>query len=145
MDQEKIIDDNVASYFVSNGQMGPVVERKRKFSTRLISSPSSTRSFSSVSAILKFPKSFRAIDRSTNVPFIEIPVTLFSVESYVYMSFTKVTAREIWNRYITRPHDMSDTFLDLPLLMAIFRPSQTYIAPTKTGMGVSADAESIKR
>jgi hypothetical protein len=111
MDQEKTIADNVASYFVSNGQMGPVVERKRKFSALLITPPSS-RSSSSVSATFADSESFQATHRSTNVPFIEIPDTLFSVESYVYMGFTEMTARQIWNRYITRPHDMPDTFLD---------------------------------
>jgi hypothetical protein len=49
MDQKKTIADNVASYFVSNGQMGAVVERKRKFSALLITPPSSGSS-SSVSA-----------------------------------------------------------------------------------------------
>lgn len=111
MDQEKVISDDVASYFVSNGQMGPVIDKKRKFTALLITPPSS-RSTSSTSANSANPESFQATHECINVPFIEVPTTLWSVESYIYMGFTEMAARQIWNRFISRPHDMPDTFLD---------------------------------
>lgn len=111
MDQEKVISDDVASYFVSNGQMGPVIEQKRKFSALLITSASSI-SASPASVNSANSESFQATHRYIDVPFIEVPITLLSVESYVYMGFTEIAARQIWNRFINRPHDMPDSFLD---------------------------------
>ena len=111
MDQETVISDDVASFFVSNGQMDPVIENKRKFSSYLITPPSS-RSTSSASANSATSESFQATHTSNKVSFIEVPDKLLSIESYVYMGFTEMVARQIWDRFITRPHDMPDTFLD---------------------------------
>lgn len=111
MNQENVISDDIASFFVSNGQMGPMIENKRKFSPHLITPPSS-RSTSSASANSATSGSFQATHTSNKVSFIEVPDKLLSIESYVYMGFTEMAARQIWDRFITRPHDMPDTFLD---------------------------------
>lgn len=88
---ESVISHECATYFELFGLISPVVNNKRKISGSTISSAGSRSLSTSSSSSTHFPDPMQDF---------EVPASLRSVESYVFMGYTEETARVIWQQYL---------------------------------------------
>ena len=112
--EQPVISADVAQFFEDAKLLTPVIERKRKVSTSMISPPSTIPSISSsASTVSRVSRaSFSAAYVSQQSDEIEIPADLRSAESYEFLGFTYGTAVRLWNRYLSQPEGMNAGFYD---------------------------------
>jgi hypothetical protein len=105
---EPAISAEEARFFESNGLLSPLMGKKRKLSTSLLSDipPFGPSSRPRVSSDRVSSESFEATFTGQEAETSTIPEMLESVESLEYVGFTTNMAEEIYNRYRNSPEDI---------------------------------------
>ncbi|KAI9786809.1 MAG: hypothetical protein M1839_005040 [Geoglossum umbratile] len=97
----RTVSEDVALFFESCNLISPIHNNYRKISTKTISSPSSRSVSSSSSDQPIVSEHFDASFVNEEASEVEIPAVLYSVETYMYIGFTREQARILWCLYDT--------------------------------------------
>ncbi|KAJ6133490.1 hypothetical protein N7471_008705 [Penicillium samsonianum] len=98
-----VISAEVAMFFQDEGLLGPAKNSKRTISVTALSSPATSRSYSSSNSIDR--ASFSATFINVPQDEIDLPQELTSRETYEFIGFNKETAGKLWDQYLSRPID----------------------------------------